>query len=86
MDLEEVNEKYAKLREKYWKPEWDSMSEDEKIKDSQYASYLHEMLTIGLEFAKSQKARCTSKEAEDLMDLTIIFYENSLKCFSPKQN
>ncbi len=22
MDLEEVNEKYAKLREKYWKPEW----------------------------------------------------------------
>lgn len=86
MDLGEVNEKYEQLREKYWKLEWDSMSVDEKIKDSQYASYLYEMLTVGLEFAKEQKVRCESMEAEDRIDELIKFYEKSLKCFSPKQN
>jgi len=85
MELSEVNEKYAQLKEKYWKPEWDSLSEDEKIKDSQYAYYLHEMLVIGLKFAKGQKVRCESPEAEELMDEMIKFYEKSLKCFSEKE-
>lgn len=82
MELSEVQEKYARLKDKYWNPAWESMSEQDKIKDTGYTLYLHEMLTIGLEFAKSQKERCTSKESEELMDITIKFYEDSLKHFT----
>ncbi|MDD3051961.1 MAG: hypothetical protein PHR06_12575 [Candidatus Cloacimonetes bacterium] len=82
MELEEVNEKYAQLKEKYWTPELEAMSEEERLKTSQYAQYLHEMLTIGLEFAKSQKEKCVSQESKELMDITIKFYEDSLNNFT----
>ncbi len=81
MSQEDIDKIYAALKEKYWKPEWDSMSENERLKDSQYCGYLHEILEYGLKFARSQRELCRGLVEVECIDVIIEFYEKSLKGF-----
>ncbi|MEN6570150.1 MAG: hypothetical protein ABFC18_09140 [Rikenellaceae bacterium] len=83
IELDDINEIYSDLKKKYWKPEWDSMSEEDMMKDPQYGGYLHEMLVVGLEYAKKKREECKEPVQIELMDEFVKFYEKSLKCFTP---
>lgn len=74
---------YNQLKEKYWKPEWDSISEEEKFKDPQYCGYLYEMLVIGLKYAKEERQKCKNELQIELADEFIKFYEKALGHFTP---
>lgn len=83
MKTGEVNAKLEALRKKYCNPEWALMSEEEKIKDGNYAKLLYEMIATNLEFAKELKKKYTTPESIALIDDVIKNYEDMLKCFEP---
>jgi len=78
-NIEEIQEE---LKNKYWKPEWDSMPEEERFKDLQYTTYLHEILVTGLAYAKEKRKECTESLQIELMDVMIEGYEKMLENFS----
>ena len=82
-ELEDINDIYSDLKKKYWKPEWNIMSEEDCMKDPQYGGYLHEMLVVGLEYAKKKRTECKEPMQIELRDEFIKFYEKSLKHFTP---
>jgi hypothetical protein len=80
---EDINEIYSDLKKKYWKPEWDSMSEDEKMKDPKYCKLLYEVISNSLKNMKELKNKYKGPQQIELIDEVIANYEEILKYFTP---
>lgn len=79
MELEEVNAKHDAIKKKYWKPEWNSMSEEEKFKEPQYIQYIYEKIVLNLEHA-TEKIKNASPDPFDedaVSESTLWVYEKT---------